>query len=136
MLVLMEQDASAEDIARVVKTIEDMGYHARPMPGEQRTAVGVVGNDKRVDSSRGEGLPGVREVIHVSAPYKLVSREWKKESTVITLDNGTKIGGNEVCVMGGPCAVESESQLMRAAEVVHAAGVTVLRGGAFKPRTS
>src|SRR5581483_3321854 len=107
MLVVMEHDATAEDIARVVKTIEEMGFQARPMPGEQRTAIGVVGNDRRVDSTRVDGLPKVREVIHVSAPFKLVSREWKKEPTVITLDNGTKIGGEAVCIMGGPCAVES-----------------------------
>jgi 3-deoxy-7-phosphoheptulonate synthase len=132
----MEQNATDEDIARVNDAIKDLGFEARPIAGEQRTAIGVVGNDKRVDSSRIEGLPGVREVIHVSAPYKLVSREWKKEPTVIRLDNGTEIGGKAVVVMGGPCAVENEEQIMRAAEIVRNAGATVLRGGAFKPRSS
>jgi 3-deoxy-7-phosphoheptulonate synthase len=136
MLIVMEQSAAAADIERVAKTIQEMGYQARVMPGEQRTAIGVVGNDKRVDSSRIEGLPGVREVIHVSAPYKLVSREWKKADTVIALSNGVKIGGRDVVVMGGPCAVENEAQIMRAAEIVKNAGGTLLRGGAFKPRTS
>jgi 3-deoxy-7-phosphoheptulonate synthase len=136
MLVLMEHTATPADIERVTKIIEEMGYTARPIPGEQRTAIGVVGNDKRLDSSRIEGLPGVFEVIHVSAPYKLVSREWRKADTVIRLENGTAIGGRSVCIMGGPCAVESESQLMRAAETVRATGATILRGGAFKPRTS
>jgi 3-deoxy-7-phosphoheptulonate synthase len=136
MLVVMEQTATKEDIDKVVAGIESLGFQARAIPGEQRTAIGVVGNDKRVDSSRIEGLRGVREVIHVSAPYKLVSREWKKGPTVITLDNGVVIGGEAIVVMGGPCAVEHEEQIMRAAEVVKNAGGTVLRGGAFKPRTS
>jgi 3-deoxy-7-phosphoheptulonate synthase len=136
MLVVMEQNASPDDIDRVIGAIQDLGFTARAIPGEQLTAIGVVGNDKRVDSSRIEGLPGVREVIHVSAPFKLVSREWKKEPTVIRLENGTEIGGNAIVVMGGPCAVENEDQIMRAAEIVRDAGATVLRGGAFKPRTS
>jgi 3-deoxy-7-phosphoheptulonate synthase len=136
MLILMEQNATATDIERVMKVIVELGYSARPIPGEQRTAIGVVGNDKRVDSTRIEGLPGVQEVIHVSAPYKLVSREWRKAETVITLENGSKIGGRSICLMAGPCAVESETQLMRAAEIVRSTGITVLRGGAFKPRTS
>lgn len=136
MLVLMRNDATEADIQRVNQAIEDLGYEARPIPGEQRTAIGVVGNDRRVDSSTIEGLPGVLDVIHVSAPYKLVSREWKKESTVIELENGTIIGGDAVVVMGGPCSVENEEQIMTAARQVKEAGGTVLRGGAFKPRTS
>lgn len=136
MLIVMEQSATSADVQRVVHAIERMGYTARAIPGEQRTAIGVVGNDKRVDSSTIEGLPGVREVIHVSAPYKLVSREWKRADTIITLPNGTTIGGRDVCIMGGPCAIESEEQIMLAAEIVRRAGGTVLRGGAFKPRTS
>lgn len=136
MLVVMQQDAASEEIQRVVRVIEDMGYEARPIPGEQRTAIGVVGNDGPVDSSRVAGLPGVQEVITVSSPYKLVSREWKKGDTTIPLFNGTVIGGAETVVMAGPCGVESEAQLMETAEAVVLAGATVLRGGAFKPRTS
>ena len=136
MLIVMRHDASPEDVRRVVATIEEMGYEARPMPGRQRTTVGLVGNDGRVDGARVQALPGVAEVIYVTKPYKQVSREWKPESTVIRLANGLTIGGPEVVVMAGPCSVESESQIMAAAEAVRAAGATVLRGGAFKPRSS
>jgi 3-deoxy-7-phosphoheptulonate synthase len=136
MLIVMRHDASQEDVRRVVTTIEEMGYEARPMPGRQRTTVGLVGNDGRVDGARVQALPGVAEVIFVTKPYKQVSREWKPESTVIRLANGVTIGGPEVVVMAGPCSVESESQIMAAAEAVRAAGATVLRGGAFKPRSS
>ena len=136
MLVVMSHDASETDVRRVVEVIESMGYGAAPMPGKQRTAVGLVGNDGRVDGSVLEALPGVLEVIHVSAPYKQVSREWRPESTVIELENGTRIGGNEVTLMAGPCSVESEPQILDIAHKLRAAGATVLRGGAFKPRTS
>ena len=136
MLVVMRHDASEEDIQRVVETIQDLGYQARPIPGQQRTAIGLVGNDGNVDSARLEGLPGVLQVIHVTRPYKQVSREWRPEPTIIELPNGTRIGGNEIVVMAGPCSVESEEQILEIAHRVRAAGATVLRGGAFKPRTS
>ncbi|MBO9541795.1 3-deoxy-7-phosphoheptulonate synthase [bacterium] len=136
MLVVMAQDAQPTDVERVIAAIREMGFEARPMPSERRTAIGVVGNDRRVDSSTIEGLPGVAEVIHVSAPYKLVSREWQARDTVIALPNGVEIGGSQVVVMAGPCGVESEQQLMETAEAVAKAGARVLRGGAFKPRTS
>ena len=136
MLVVMRHDATPEEIQGVVNTMEEMGYEARPMPGKQRTAIGLVGNDGKVNADRLESLSGVMEVIHVSQPYKQVSREWREENTVITLDNGTRIGGNEVVVMAGPCAVESESQILDVARRLSAAGATILRAGAFKPRTS
>lgn len=136
MLVVMKHNATSEDVERVVDTIRTLGYDARPIPGRQRTAVGLIGNDGRVDSARLEGLPGVLEVIAVSQPYKQVSREWKEEDTVITLPNGTRIGGAEVVVMAGPCAVESEGQILDIAHRLRESGATVLRGGAFKPRTS
>ena len=136
MLVVMSHDATEEDIQRVVRIIEEMGYQARPIPGRQRTAIGLIGNDGRVDSARLEGLPGVIQVIHVSQPYKQVSREWRPEPTVVELPNGTRIGGREIVLMAGPCAVESEEQILTVAHRLRAAGVTVLRGGAFKPRTS
>jgi len=101
MLIVMRHGAPQQDIDRVVSTIEDMGYHARPMPGKQRTTVGLVGNDGRVDSSRLEALPGVQEIIHVTKPYKQVSREWKPESTVVRLPGGLTIGGDDVIVMAG-----------------------------------
>lgn len=136
MLVVMGHDATEADIRRVVEVIEEMGYEARPMPGKQRTAVGLVGNDGKVDGSQLEGLPGVQQVIHVTQPYKQVSREWRPESTVIDLENGTRIGGTDVVLMAGPCSVESESQILAIAQRLRAAGATILRGGAFKPRTS
>ncbi|HTS89023.1 MAG TPA: 3-deoxy-7-phosphoheptulonate synthase [Gemmatimonadales bacterium] len=136
MLIVMHVDASEEEVRRVCETIEELGYAARPMPGKQRTTVGLVGNDGRVDSSRLEALPGVQEVIHVSKPYKQVSREWRPEPTVVRLPTGVTIGGEAVVVMAGPCSVESEAQILTAAEQVRDAGATVLRAGAFKPRSS
>ena len=136
MLVVMRHGAPQEDIGRVVATIEEMGYQARPMPGKQRTTVGLVGNDGRVDGSRLAALPGVQEILHVTKPYKQVSREWKAESTVVRLPGGLSIGGDDVVVMAGPCSVESERQILDAAQLVREAGATVLRAGAFKPRSS
>jgi 3-deoxy-7-phosphoheptulonate synthase len=136
MLIVMHADASDDQIRRVCDTIADMGYTARPMPGRQRTTVGLVGNDGRVDGSRLEALPGVQEVIHVSKPYKQVSREWKPESTTIALPGGLVIGGEAVVVMAGPCSVESEAQILTAARQVKEAGAVILRAGAFKPRSS
>src|SRR6185295_5175561 len=136
MLIVMSHGATTAQIESVVKTIEEMGYQARPMPGKQRTAVGLVGNDGKVDASRLQGLEGVYEVIHVSQPYKQVSREWKAENTLVRLPGGLTIGGDEICVMAGPCSVESESQIIQSARAVRDAGAVILRGGAFKPRTS
>jgi len=136
MLIVMQHGATEAEIHRVVATIEEMGYQARPMPGAQRTAVGLVGNDGKVDASRLEALPGVLEIIHVTQPYKQVSREWKAENTVIRLPSGVAIGGDEIVMMAGPCSVESEAQILETAHAVRDAGAVILRGGAFKPRTS
>jgi 3-deoxy-7-phosphoheptulonate synthase len=136
MLVVMENHATREQIDRVVKTIEEMGYAARPMPGETRTTVGLVGNDGRVDGSRIESLAGVAEVIHVSKPYKQVSREWRSENTVVSIAPGVSFGGNGIVVIAGPCSVESEEKIVEAARAVRDGGATALRGGAFKPRSS
>jgi 3-deoxy-7-phosphoheptulonate synthase len=136
MLIVMRHGAPEDDVRRVVSTIEEMGYQARPMPGKQRTTVGLVGNDGRVDGSRLAALPGVQEIIHVTKPYKQVSREWKSESTIIRLPGGLTVGGEDVLVMAGPCSVESERQILDAARAVREAGATVLRAGAFKPRSS
>jgi 3-deoxy-7-phosphoheptulonate synthase len=132
----MRHGAAEEEVRRVMATIEEMGYQARPMPGKQRTTVGLVGNDGRVDGSRLAALPGVQEIIHVTQPYKQVSREWKPDSTVIRLPGGLTVGGDEVIVMAGPCSVESDRQILEAARTVREAGATVLRAGAFKPRSS
>lgn len=136
MLVVMKQKASEDEVQAVVGAIHELGYEARPIPGRQRTAVGLIGNDGRVEPARFEGLPGVLEVIPVTHPYKQVSREWKEEDTVVTLPNGTRVGGDAIALMAGPCAVESESQILEIAHALREMGATVLRGGAFKPRTS
>src|SRR5689334_15264711 len=135
MLVVMKNDATTEQINRVVKSIEEMGYQARPMPG-QRMAIGLVGNDGRVDGSGIEAMPGVAEVIYVTKPYKQVSREWKTENTIVTIAPGVSFGGNEIQIIAGPCSVESEQQIVASARAVRAGGATALRGGAFKPRSS
>ena len=136
MLVVMKHNASKDEIDAVVATIKEMGYGARPIPGGQRTAVGLIGNDGAVDSGRLLGLEGVLEVIPVTHPYKQVSREWREANTVVALANGTRIGASDVVVMAGPCAVEGESEILDIAHRVKEMGATVLRGGAFKPRTS
>jgi len=136
VLIVMRHGATDDEIRRVVAVIEELGYRASPMPGAQRVAVGLVGNDGRVDASRLEGLPGVQEVIHVSKPYKQVSREWKEDSTVVRLPGGIAVGGTDVVTIAGPCSVESERQILEAARQVKDAGAVILRGGAWKPRTS
>ncbi|MCA9545175.1 MAG: 3-deoxy-7-phosphoheptulonate synthase [Myxococcales bacterium] len=136
MLIVMHHEATPEDVEAVCARIRKLGFEPRPMPGEQRTAIGLVGNDGPVDPARFHGLPGVLRAIPVSAPYKQVSLEWQAAPTIIELANGTRIGGDAVVMMGGPCSVETERQLMTTAEYVAAAGATVLRGGAYKPRTS
>ena len=136
MLVVMSHLATDQDVERVLGTITEMGYEARAIPGRQRTAIGLIGNDGKVDSTRLECLPNVQQVIHVTQPYKQVSREWQSDNTVIELDNGTRIGGDETVFMAGPCSVESEEQILTVATRLAAAGATILRGGAFKPRTS
>ncbi len=136
MLIVMGNRATPEEIERVVRAITDMGYTAQAMPGRQRTAVGLIGNDGRVDSARFEGLPGVRNVISVTKPYKRVSREWQVEDTLVTLENGTVFGGDEIVMIAGPCAVEGRDEIIDIAAQLRDAGATVLRGGAFKPRTS
>ena len=136
MLVVMQHDATDAQVARVVDVIKEMGYQAHPMPGAQRTSVGLVGNDGRVDGSQIEALDGVAEVIHVSRPYKQVSREWRQENTLVTIAPGVVFGGPEIPIIAGPCSVENEHQIVLAAQQVRAAGATALRGGAFKPRSS
>ena len=136
MLIVMRRGATDAEIQRVVAVIEEMGYKARPMPGAQRTAVGLMGNDGSVDASRLEALPGVQDVIHVSKPYKQVSREWQGENTVVRLPGGVTFGGTEVAAIAGPCSVETEGQILEAARQVKEGGAVILRGGAWKPRTS
>jgi len=135
MLIVMDSVATAEDIRRVVEAVAAHGLQAHPIPGSQRTAIGITGNKGSVDAGAFENLPGVLEVIPVSAPYKLVSREAKRENTVVSV-GGVAIGGERVAVVGGPCAVETEEQALEIARRVKEAGGSLYRGGAFKPRTS
>ena len=136
MLIVMKNSASAEQIHAVVGVVKDMGYDATPIPGGQRTAIGIIGNDGGISSDRLAGLEGVLELIPVTHPYKQVSREWQGEDTVISLPNGTKIGGLDLVLMAGPCSVENEREILDIAHRVKDVGATVLRGGAFKPRSS
>jgi 3-deoxy-7-phosphoheptulonate synthase len=119
-----------------VGVIKEMGYDATPIPGGQRTAIGIIGNDGGIPSDRLAGLEGVLELIPVTQPYKQVSREWQDENTVVSLPNGTKIGGSDLVLMAGPCSVENERDILDIAHRVKDIGATVLRGGAFKPRSS
>jgi len=135
MLIVMDSAATEEDVRRVVEAVEQRGLQAHAIPGAQRTAIGITGNRGTVESAAFENLPGVSEVIPVTAPYKLVSREAKREDTVVSV-GGIEVGGKRVVVIAGPCAVESEKQALDVGREVRAAGATLYRGGAFKPRTS
>ena len=131
----MRQSATPEEIRGVVAAIEARGFKAHPIPGVQRTAIGITGNRGAVDRPIFESLPGVLEVIPVTHGYKLVSREVKPEDTVVSV-GGVPVGGRRFVVAAGPCAVESREQTLTVARLVKDAGATLLRGGAFKPRTS
>jgi 3-deoxy-7-phosphoheptulonate synthase len=135
VLVVMKAQAGAAEIARVCEKIEALGLKPHIIPGEQRTAIGITGNQGPVDAAEFESLPGVAEAIRVSKPYKLVSRETKRENTVVQV-NGVPVGGEEMVLCGGPCSVESRDQILESARAVKSAGARLLRGGAYKPRTS
>lgn len=137
MLVVLKPKTSQTNIQNIVKHIETLGFKAKLIPGSMRTAIGLLGNSN-YDAAAATlpQFPGVKDVIRVTKPYKLVSREFKPEDTIITINKKVKIGGNNFVVMAGPCSVESEEQIMRTAEAVHKAGAQILRGGAFKPRTT
>ena len=131
----MGAHATEQDIERVCKKIEDLGFKPHPMPGASRCAIGLTGNPGPVEPGFFENMPGVVELIQVTHPYKLVGRELKPDNTQFTVGD-VRIGGTEIVVMAGPCAVESEEQTLRIAEKVRAQGAHIFRGGAFKPRTS
>ncbi len=135
MLIVMRQDATPDEVQGVVRAVEARGLRAHPIPGAQRTAIGITGNKGAVEAPIFESLPGVLEVIRVSHAYKLVSREVKPESSVVEI-GGVAIGGDRLVLVAGPCAVESREQTLTIARQVKAAGAHLLRGGAFKPRTS
>jgi 3-deoxy-7-phosphoheptulonate synthase len=137
MLVVMKAQATDEQIRSVCQKIEALGYRPHAMPGAQRTAIGITGNKGEVEQGTLEEMPGVQEVIKVSKPYKLVSRDVKDESTIIRFaGTAATIGGPGLAIVAGPCAIESREQAFAVAERVHRAGAQFFRGGAYKPRTS
>jgi 3-deoxy-7-phosphoheptulonate synthase len=137
MLVVMQSHATDEQVRAVCKKIESLGYRAHPMPGEQRTAIGITGNAGVVEPGTLDEMPGVQELIRVSKPYKLVSRDVKPDNTVIAFPGSSAtIGGPQLAIMAGPCGIESREQAFAVAERVHRAGAQFFRGGAYKPRTS
>ncbi len=135
MLIVMHHTATDEQVQAITAAVKAMGLTAQPIPGSERTAIGVLGNQGYVDDTSIRDMPGVREVIHVSKPYKLVSRDFHPEASVVDVC-GVKFGeGEPPVVIAGPCSVESEAQMMAVAPLVKNAGARMLRGGAFKPRT-
>jgi len=135
VLIVMDRNATGQDVDRVVAAAERLGLKAHPIPGAQRTAIGLTGNKGAIGPAAFENLPGVFEVIRVSHPYKLVSREFHPEDTIVSI-GGVPVGGTALVVMAGPCAVESRDQILAVAREVQRLGARLLRGGAFKPRTS
>ncbi len=135
MLVVMQAHATKEQVRAVCEKIDAAGYRAHAIPGAERTAIGITGNRGEVELGV-EDMPGVAEVIRVTKPYKLVSRDVKQDNTVVRFSNSASIGGPELAIIAGPCAVESREQTFAIAERVHRAGAQFFRGGAYKPRTS
>jgi 3-deoxy-7-phosphoheptulonate synthase len=135
MLVVMDKTATPEQIQAVIDVIEARGYTARPIPGGDRVSIGILNNPGPVDPSLVAGLPGVKEAIRVTRPYKLVSREIQPADTIVEV-GGVPIGGTHLTIIAGPCAIESLDQAMTIARHVQRAGAQLFRGGAYKPRTS
>jgi 3-deoxy-7-phosphoheptulonate synthase len=135
MLIVMDKKATRAQIDIVVDAIEQRGFTARPIPGGERVSIGILNNKGHVDASLFLGLAGVKDAIHVTRPYKLVSREFKHEDTIVQI-GGVSIGSGNLTIIAGPCAVESEYQALTIAEHVQRSGAQLFRGGAFKPRTS
>jgi 3-deoxy-7-phosphoheptulonate synthase len=135
MLIVMKSDATQSDVDKVLAVIEKLGFRGHAMPGETRTAIGVTGNKGAVDPANFENLPGVADAIRVTQPYKLISRDLKPEKSAIRVGNAY-IGGGELAMIAGPCALESREQVFEVAKVVADSGARFFRGGAFKPRTS
>lgn len=135
MLIVMKADATEGDVANVVRVVSELGLRAHPLPGANRTAIGVTGNQGAVDATRFETLPGVAEAIRVTKPYKLISLDLKPEKTVVRVGDAA-IGGDELALIAGPCAIESRAQAFAIAETVRRSGARFFRGGAYKPRTS
>ena len=135
MLIVMKADATDSEIEAVLRVIEDLGFKPHPMPGATRTAIGITGNQGAVDPSHFENLAGVAEAIRVSKPYKLISLDLRPEKTIVRVGDAA-IGGDELAIIAGPCAIESRTQAFAIAETVRRSGARFFRGGAYKPRTS
>src|SRR5262245_55750460 len=135
MIIIMKMNATEEEIAAVVARIEKESLRAHLSKGEERTIIGAIGDERKLDQGALNRMEGVDRVVPVLRPYKLASRDFKPEDTQVSI-NGHKVGGEKVIVMAGPCSVESMDQMMETAIAVKAAGAHLLRGGAFKPRTS
>jgi len=136
MVIVMKKNATESQIDHVITWVESIGYGAHPTYGVERTIIGVVGNDRGKAQVKNAGfLPGVEKIVPILKPYKLASREAKEENTIVRVGD-LEIGGPEFVVMAGPCSVESEEQLMESAYIAKKGGAHILRGGAFKPRTS
>ncbi len=136
MLIVMTAHAGKAETDNVVRVVESLGFRAHVMPGANRTAIGVTGNQGPVDLSRFENLPGVSEAIRVTKPYKLITLDLRPERTVVDLGDGARIGDGTLAIIAGPCAVENSKQAFAIADVVQRSGAKFFRGGAFKPRTS
>src|SRR6266478_1678720 len=135
MLIVMKVEATNDEIETILGIITELGYRGHPMPGSQRTAIGITGNQGAVDASRFENMPGVAEVVRVSKPYKLVTLDLRPEKTIVKIGDA-EIGGDQLAIIAGPCALESREQAFSIAEAVQRSGAKFFRGGAFKPRTS
>ncbi|MCX5698713.1 MAG: 3-deoxy-7-phosphoheptulonate synthase [Candidatus Omnitrophica bacterium] len=136
MIIVLKPDASPEQVEHIIEKVKALGLIAHVSKGSERTIIGVIGPEDVLRVTPLDAFPGVENVIPVLAPFRLVSREFKHEDSVIDLGKGVKIGGKEVVIMAGPCTIENIDSLFEIARQVKQAGATVLRGGAFKPRTS
>lgn len=135
MIIVMKKGATPREIANVTARVEQLGQQVHLSQGDERTIVGVLGNGRPLDPERLGRMEGVERIVPILSPFKLASRDFRPQDTVVTL-NGIAAGGKQVIVAAGPCAVESREQLLETAHAVKEAGATVLRGGAFKPRSS
>src|SRR5947208_13106237 len=135
MLIVMNAHAGKAEVDNVIRVVEALGFRAHVMPGANRTAIGITGNQGAVDLSHFENLPGVAEAIRVTKPYKLITLDLRPDRTVVDV-KGAKIGDGSLAIIAGPCAIESREQAFAVAESVARSGAKFFRGGAFKPRTS
>jgi 3-deoxy-7-phosphoheptulonate synthase len=135
MVIVMQHGASAKQIAAIVSRVEGLGYRAHLVQGEERTIIGVIGDDRPIERAQFETLDGVEKTIPILKPFKMASRDMHAQDTIVSLD-GIKIGGPQIVIMAGPCSVETREQIIETALAVKEAGAHSLRGGAFKPRSS